>query len=263
MPYRTGVRLLISILPLQVWYKKYVALPAQAEAVPMKTKRASYSRLLTANEDGEHDLPSSPVGNGYTSAETPTSNGQAHKTSLELEEGPSDLDAELQEIELEMNHNSSYSSYHSSLLFMTHANFITFMIGLTTFTLFWIPLPFLHWSGIEPFGLPRDLSEFLAVVGVCFGGVIFNAGFMILLANWGPVVTSVGNLFTLILVAGSDEVIAILNGYNSLSISTLIGSGFILASFGLLMTAPNSEEHEQGQKPNGHARSQSLPHALP
>lgn len=225
----------------------------------MVTKRASYSRLITQeNGDGR---PSSPI-NGYAATDEAEGNGHAHK-STENEDDPSDLDAELQEIEIEMNGSSPHSSsYHSSLLFMTHANFITFMIGITTFLLFWLPLPFLHWFDIEPFGLPRDFSEFLAVAGVCFGGVIFNAGFMILLANWGPVVTSVGNLFTLILVAGSDEVIAILNGYNSLSLSTLIGSGFILASFGLLMTAPNTEEGHAA-KPNGHARRQSLPHAMP
>lgn len=230
----------------------------------MKTKRASYSRLLPNGDDAER--PTSPIGNGYSTTQGETEgNGHTHhkSSSFEQEDGPSDLDAELQEIEFEMNDPSiQHSSYHSSLLFMTHANFITFMIGLTTFTLFWIPLPFLHWSGIEPFGLPRDLSEFLAVIGVCFGGVIFNAGFMILLAHWGPVVTSVGNLFTLILVAGSDEVIAILNGYNSLSLFTLVGSGFILASFGLLMSAPSAEDHE-AKTSNGHARRQSLPHALP
>jgi hypothetical protein len=67
-------------------------------------------------------------------------------------------------------------------------------------------------------------------------GQIFNAGFMILLAQWGAVVTSVGNLFTLILVAAADEFIALTNGYSALSVSTLAGSGFILASFALLMT---------------------------
>lgn len=61
---------------------------------------------------------------------------------------------------------------------------------------------------------------------------------MILLATWGPVVTSVGNLFTLILVAASDEVIALINGYSSLSLSTLAGSGFILIAFGMLVTGP-------------------------
>ncbi|KAK9900029.1 hypothetical protein P389DRAFT_165159 [Cystobasidium minutum MCA 4210] len=247
----------------EVWYKRYIALPAKTEAVPLVTKRASYSRLLPdGNGDGR---PLSPV-NDYSTTESAEGNGHAHKPMQDHEDEhePSELDAELQEIELEMNGSSPHhsSSMHSTLLFMTHANFITFAIGITTFLLFWLPLPFLHWFDIEPFGLPRDLSEFLAVAGVCFGGVIFNAGFMILLANWGPVVTSVGNLFTLILVAGSDEVIAILNGYNSLSISTLVGSGFILASFGLLMTAPNTEEEETHKRP-GHARTQSLPHAMP
>lgn len=230
----------------------------------MKTKRASYSRLLPGEDDEAGS--SSPRSNGYATAEGTEANGHVQKALYEEEEqGMSNLDTELQEIELEMNETSAHqSSYHSSLLFMTHANVITFMIGVTTFTLFWIPLPFLHWTGIEPFELPKDLSEFFAVMGVCFGGVIFNAGFMILLAHWGPVVTSVGNLFTLILVAASDEVIAILNGYNSLSFFTLVGSGFILASFGLLMSAPNSEEeHNEAKTSNGHSRNQSLPHALP
>jgi hypothetical protein len=233
----------------------------------MVTKRSSYSQLLP------HRDANDPLANGYSGTLEDDNDNDAHLPKLreDLEDpNENDLDVELQEIELEMHDSKSHgstSSYHDSLLFMTHANSITFSIGLTTLLLFWIPLPFLHWFGLEEFGLPRSLSEFAAVIGVCFGGVIFNAGFMILLAHWGPVVTSVGNLFTLILVAGSDEVIAILNGYNALSLSTLVGSGFILASFGILMTAPNAEEDGQDTtKVNGHAghaRSQSLPHAMP
>lgn len=76
---------------------------------------------------------------------------------------------------------------------------------------------------------------------------IFNAGFMILLSHWGPVVTSVGNLFTLVLVAASDEVIALLNGYSSLSLSTLAGSGLILVAFGMLITGPgHGHGHAEG-----------------
>jgi hypothetical protein len=169
-----------------------------------------------------------------------------HQRKDELRDSDGDYDGEPDVASPPTPGSSSGSSGDTSAsLFLFHANLVTACVGLLTIVLLWLPIPFLHWSGIEPFALPRSLGEYLAVSGVCFAGVIFNSGFMVLISNWGPVVTSVGNLFTLILVAAADEVIALVNGYSSLSVSTLAGSGFILAAFGLLVSAPGEGGHKE------------------
>lgn len=57
-------------------------------------------------------------------------------------------------------------------LFLFHANFITMCVGVATICLLWIPIPILHFLGMEEFGLPRSFGELAAVAGVCFGGVV-------------------------------------------------------------------------------------------
>ncbi|KAG5639228.1 hypothetical protein H0H81_005302 [Sphagnurus paluster] len=88
--------------------------------------------------------------------------------------------------------------------FGLHANLLTTCMGLSTFALLWIPLPFLHYYGIETFRLPPNITTILAIAGIALSGVVFNAGFMVLLGVWGPIITSVGNLLTIVLVFISD-----------------------------------------------------------
>ncbi|KAF9237341.1 hypothetical protein BU15DRAFT_76057 [Melanogaster broomeanus] len=88
--------------------------------------------------------------------------------------------------------------------FGLHPNLITASIGLCTLLVFWIPIPILHYYQIEEFRLPPNLTVVTAIAGIAASGVVFNAGFMILLGIWGPVVTSVGNLLTIVLTLISD-----------------------------------------------------------
>jgi drug/metabolite transporter (DMT)-like permease len=60
-----------------------------------------------------------------------------------------------------------------------HPNLLTTGIGVMTFLTLWIPLPFLHYFGIESFALPKDLRTVLAISGICLSGVVFNSGFMV------------------------------------------------------------------------------------
>ena len=59
-----------------------------------------------------------------------------------------------------------------------HPNLLTSLIGLFTFMLLWIPIPFLHYSGVEIFRLPPDFFTVLTIAGIALSGVVFNAGFM-------------------------------------------------------------------------------------
>lgn len=52
----------------------------------------------------------------------------------------------------------------SSLPLALHANFLTSLIGAATLLLFWIPIPFLHWTGLEEFELPYGHFMLLAVI---------------------------------------------------------------------------------------------------
>jgi hypothetical protein len=62
--------------------------------------------------------------------------------------------------------------------FGLHANMLTSVMGIITLLVLWIPIPFLHYLGAEPFTLPKGFT-ILAILGICGTGVVFNAGFMV------------------------------------------------------------------------------------
>jgi drug/metabolite transporter (DMT)-like permease len=66
----------------------------------------------------------------------------------------------------EINHPRS-----SSLPLALHANFLTSLIGAATLLLFWIPIPLLHWTGLEEFELPYGHFGLLAVI--CMMGATY------------------------------------------------------------------------------------------
>ncbi|KAG1757598.1 hypothetical protein EDB19DRAFT_1658098 [Suillus lakei] len=117
-----------------------------------------------------------------------------------------------------------------SLPFGLHPNFLTASIGVCTLCVLWIPLPVLHYYGIEEFALPSNMVTFAAIAGICTTGVIFNAGFMILLGVWGPIVTSVGSLLTIVLTLVSDLML----GSVGLTAGGLLGAGMIVGAFAVL-----------------------------
>jgi len=117
--------------------------------------------------------------------------------------------------------------------FGLYPNFLTSIIGAITFAVLWIPLPFLHYSGAEPFAWPADGRTALSIAGIALGGMIFNAGFMILLGIWGPIVVSVGNLLTIVLMLISDAIFG--SGLEAITGWSLLGSGVIVIAFGVLV----------------------------
>ncbi|GAW03599.1 duf6 domain [Lentinula edodes] len=83
----------------------------------------------------------------------------------------------------------------------------------------------------ETFSLPENLTTVGAIAGIALTGSLFNAGFMITLALWGPIITSVGGLLTIVLVFFSD---IILGATESLTIWGVAGSATIVVAFGVL-----------------------------
>ncbi|KAH9950367.1 hypothetical protein B0H21DRAFT_532263 [Amylocystis lapponica] len=116
--------------------------------------------------------------------------------------------------------------------FALYPNFLTSAIGVCTFLFLWIPMPFLHYFGVVHFELPPNTFTVLVIAGIALGGVIFNAGFMVLLGVWGPIVTSVGSLLTIVLVLLSDIVFG--GAVGTVTLWSLGGSGIIMVAFAVL-----------------------------
>lgn len=128
--------------------------------------------------------------------------------------------------------NDHLDAKNITLPFGLHANFLTSCIGLLTFVIMWLPIPLLHYLKVEPFRLPQNFHTVLAIAGISLGGVVFNAGFMVLLGIWGPVITSVGNLLTIVLVFISDMTFGA--GLGGVTMWSVVGCSIIVASFTVL-----------------------------
>lgn len=104
-----------------------------------------------------------------------------------------------------------------------HANLLTSLMGVITCLVLGIFLPILHNTGLEIFHWPSNGLIASSIVGIALAGVVFNSGLMVdlilvnrfkvynlksgaqvLLGTWGPIITSVGNLLTIVLVLISD-----------------------------------------------------------
>ncbi|KAL4069638.1 hypothetical protein V8B97DRAFT_1968410 [Scleroderma yunnanense] len=131
--------------------------------------------------------------------------------------------------------NSSPALLKGSLVypppFGLHPNLVTTSIGVFTFLVLWIPIPILHYYRLEEFHLPTRPDVLIAIAGITASGVMFNAGFMILLGAWGPIVTSVGSLLTIVLTLFSDLIF----GTVALTLGGLIGTGMIVGAFAVLV----------------------------
>jgi len=118
------------------------------------------------------------------------------------------------------------------LPFGFHPNFFISMVGVMTVVIMAVLFPVLHYLDIEKFRLLPDLRTAMTLACLATMGLIFNAGFMVLLGIWGPVITSVGGLLTIILVLFSD--VLFVEGFGILSVWNLAGSFMIISSFAIL-----------------------------
>ncbi|KAH9964298.1 hypothetical protein BC827DRAFT_68977 [Russula dissimulans] len=139
--------------------------------------------------------------------------------------------------------------------FGLHPNLLACGIGLMTLLTLWIMLPVLHYTGYERFRLPDSPTTLFSIGGIATSGLVFNAGLMViisflclfcarvdplsllhpqtLLGIWGPIVVSVGNLLTIVLVLLSDVTVG--QGVDVITPWNLTGSGAIVVAFGILV----------------------------
>ncbi|TFK93469.1 hypothetical protein K466DRAFT_572494 [Polyporus arcularius HHB13444] len=116
--------------------------------------------------------------------------------------------------------------------FGLYPNMLTSAIGLCTLCTLWIPIPILHFLDIEPFALPHRAVTYGVIAGIALSGSIFNAGFMVLMGLWGPIVTSVGSLLSIVLVSISDMVFG--DAVDTFTVWSIMGCSAIVLAFGIL-----------------------------
>ncbi|KAH9898357.1 hypothetical protein C8Q73DRAFT_641281 [Cubamyces lactineus] len=118
------------------------------------------------------------------------------------------------------------------LPFGLYPNFLTSAIGICTLLVLWIPVPILDALDIEPFEMPSTVLTYGVICGIALTGAVFNAGFMVLLGAWGPIVTSVGSLLTIVLVFMSDALFG--GAVETVTFWSILGCGSIIAAFAIL-----------------------------
>lgn len=206
----------------EVWYKKTISLKLAAPQ-PL-SKRL---RRLPSGSTGDHE--ELPAGFPGVMKDEVLMHDRDEESSPFITESSSGRML----IASSSKTDDTFQDNISPKLFLLHANIMTSIIGILTATLLWIPIPLIHWLGWEKFELPSETSTVLMIGGVVFTGVVYNAGFMVLLGLWGPVVASVGNLCTLVLVAIVDP---FLIPENQLSFHTILGCSMIIIAFSVLIS---------------------------
>ncbi|KAH8100693.1 hypothetical protein BXZ70DRAFT_938346 [Cristinia sonorae] len=116
--------------------------------------------------------------------------------------------------------------------FALYPNMLTSAIGFCTLLIFWIPMPIMQVLQIRHIELPGDFRTAFAILGIALSGVVFNAGFMILLGLWGPILTSIGSLLTIVLVFFSDVLFG--GAVETITLWSMLGCGAIVFAFGVL-----------------------------
>ncbi|KAK3493665.1 hypothetical protein B0T13DRAFT_314866 [Neurospora crassa] len=123
---------------------------------------------------------------------------------------------------------------------VTFANTFGSMIGMFTVFVLWIPIPILHWTGIEPFEVPTGRAAWLLFWSIVMN-MSFAGSFLVLISLTSPVFSSVASLLTIFIVAMSDW---FMTG-KPLSGASMLGGVFIMMAFGLLSWSTWKEMEEE------------------
>lgn len=123
---------------------------------------------------------------------------------------------------------------------MIFANTFGSLIGCFTLSVLWIPLPILHYTGLEPFALPRGEAAWLMAISV-LANATFSGSFLVLISLTSPVLSSVAALLTIFLVAIVDWMWTGI----PLSAAAIIGGLLIVVAFGMLSWSTYREMAEE------------------
>jgi len=126
---------------------------------------------------------------------------------------------------------------------MIFANTFGSLIGAFTLGVLWIPLPILHYTGLEPFQLPRGEQAWMMLISV-IANVTFSGCFLILISLTSPVLSSVAALLTIFIVAIVDWLLT----NKALSPGAIIGGLLIIGAFLLLTWSTFKEMQDDRRK---------------
>ncbi|RKF63449.1 putative duf6 domain protein [Erysiphe neolycopersici] len=118
------------------------------------------------------------------------------------------------------------TSARRSIIF---ANAFGSLIGFFTLSFLWIPIPILHFTGLEIFELPHGEAALLLGISV-LSNAIFSGSFLSLISLTSPVLSSVAALLTIFLVAIVDW---LWTGV-PLSLDAVAGGILIIIAFAIL-----------------------------
>ncbi|KAJ9602306.1 hypothetical protein H2200_013161 [Cladophialophora chaetospira] len=129
---------------------------------------------------------------------------------------------------------------------MVFANSFGSMVGLFTLTVLWIPLPILHWTGLETFEIPTGQAAWLLSIST-LSNAVFSGSFLVLMSLTSPVLSSVAALLTIFLVGITDWIIT----GKPLSAAALVGCALIVVAFVMLSWATYREMKAEQEKREG------------
>ncbi|EXJ75966.1 uncharacterized protein A1O5_00474 [Cladophialophora psammophila CBS 110553] len=123
---------------------------------------------------------------------------------------------------------------------MIFANTFGSMVGFFTLTVLWIPLPILHWTGLEKFEIPSGQAASLLAIST-LSNAVFSGSFLVLMSLTSPVLSSVAALLTIFLVGITDWIVT----GKPLSAAALAGCALIIVAFVMLSWATYREMREE------------------
>ncbi|KAJ5382485.1 Drug/metabolite transporter [Penicillium concentricum] len=123
------------------------------------------------------------------------------------------------------------------------ANTFGSLIGVFTLLVLWIPLPFLHWTGLETFEWPTGETAWMLLISVG-ANATFSGSFLVLISLTSPVLSSVAGLLTIFLVALVDW----FRTGEPLSMASIIGGILIMVAFFMLSFSTYREMNEERKK---------------
>jgi drug/metabolite transporter (DMT)-like permease len=126
---------------------------------------------------------------------------------------------------------------------MIFANTFGSLIGTFTLLVLWIPLPILHYTGLEKFELPRGEAAWLLAISV-LANATFSGSFLVLISLTSPVLSSVAALLTIFLVAIVDWMWTGI----PLSPAAVVGGLLIIGAFLLLSWSTYREMADDRRK---------------
>lgn len=129
------------------------------------------------------------------------------------------------------------------------SNACTTGIGLFTFCFMWIPLPILHFTGLETFELPSPKAAMFLGISI-LSNIGFTASFLTMVSLTSPVLSSVGAMYfpssLFVDLRLTIFIIAIVDWFmgSAFPFLTVIGGVVIITAFILLSYASWREINE-------------------